>query len=150
MAAESEERTLAEELKARGLRELSRRDAEGSFLELTYRQVHSLKREELDAVLDIIEKHLRRNRRLLWLMGLSVPPATAAEIYVFSSPADPSFWGLLWTFGFPALMAMCFMGFAIAYGLPRLAALERSRAMLELYQEWGSEAARGTVPTDPI
>lgn len=137
-------RGLAEEVKRRAFRELRQRDEEGSFLDLNYRQKQAFNEKDVAAVRPILDQRLKRTKRTLWGMGLSIPIVLVLELYLelYWWPGSAGEGGVRGALGLAvsALWAMFFMGYALKVALPRIAAFERARALLELYEENASNS----------
>ncbi len=110
-------RGLAQEVKRRAFRELRQRDEEGSFLDLNYRQKQAFNEKDVAAVRPILDQRLKRTKRTLWGMGLSVPIVLVLELYLelYWWPGSAGEGGVRGALGLAvsALWAMFFMGYAL-------------------------------------
>ena len=77
-------------------------------------------------------------------MGLSVPVVLALglylELYWWPGPAEEESMRAALGLAAPALWAVFFMGYALKVALPRIAAFERARVLLDLHEEWASSS----------
>ena len=130
---------FVEDVKRRAFRELRRRDGEGAFLDLNYRQKQAFKAEDVRAIRPVLDRHLKRTKRMLWWMGLSVPLLLALglflELYWWSGVAGVRSPKTALGFALPTLWAVFFMGYALKVALPRITAFERAHVLFDLYDE---------------
>ena len=139
---------IKQSLKERAFRELGRRDAEGSFLKLNYQQALAFKRREVAVIRPIADRELKRYKRLLWVMGLSVPLLLAGWLYfnLFRPALDAGTEASVIGVGISALWAVISMAYALTMALPRIAALERASALLDVCGELAHESADLSAP----
>ena len=136
---------FVEDVKRRAFRELRRRDGEGAFLDLNYRQTQAFKAEDVRAIRPLLDQRLKRTKRMLWWMGLSVPLFLALglflELYWWSDAAGVRSPKTALGFALPTLWAVFFMGYALKVALPRITAFERARVLFELYEAHAARSA---------
>lgn len=115
---------LLEEIRRRAFRELSQRDVIGTVLDLDYEQTQLLKQQDHRRLRPILEKTLLWYKRSLWWMGIGGPMVLALIFWWFETPTL----AVILTLLFVAEVA-----FLLKISLPRIAAMERARVLLDLY-----------------